>query len=242
VIRGETRSEQESQTYVQRTPCSINPPATKWENVPTSSLSTAEPSAGPLVSSGAVTDDIAVWERTMVARVAAGDSDALAAIYDQYAPLIHGIARRLVGDEGASDVCQEVFIALWRQPDRFDSQRGSLRTFLATIARRRSVDALRQNGRREAREVKAATMVPMVVPNCDEAALAEVAAGRIRRAMASLPDEQRKAIELAYMQGLTFRQVAEATGTPEGTAKSRLRLGLARLAAAMEPEMTVDWA
>jgi RNA polymerase sigma factor (sigma-70 family) len=195
-----------------------------------------------LVAFGAVTDDIAVWERTMVARVAAGDSDALAAIYDQYAPLIHGIARRLVGDEAAADVCQEVFIALWRQPDRFDSQRGSLRTFLATIARRRSVDALRQSGRREAREFKASKMVPMVVPNCDEAALAEVAAGRIRRAMASLPDEQRKAIELAYVQGLTFRQVAEATGTPEGTAKSRLRLGLARLAAAMEPEMTVEWA
>jgi RNA polymerase sigma-70 factor, ECF subfamily len=150
-----------------------------------------------------VTDDIAAWERTMVARVAAGDSDALAAIYDQYAPLIHGIARRLVGDEGASDVCQEVFIALWRQPDRFDSQRGSLRTFLATIARRRSVDALRQNGRREAREVKAATMVPMVAPNCDEAALAEVAAGRIRPSgrLPKQPTRRRERRSLDYDWG-----------------------------------------
>lgn len=209
--------------------------------MPATPLSIAEPLTRQ-VASAVVTDDVAVWERAMVARVAAGDSDALAAIYDQYAPLIHGIARRLVGDEGAADVCQEVFIALWRQPDRFDSQKGSLRTFLATIARRRSVDALRQSGRREAREVRASVLVPTVAPNCDEAALAEVTAGRIRRAMEMLPYEQRKAIELAYVQGLTFRQVAEATGTPEGTAKSRLRLGLARLAAAMEPEMTVEWA
>jgi RNA polymerase sigma factor (sigma-70 family) len=195
-----------------------------------------------LVTSTAVIEDVAAWERAMVARVAAGDSDALAAIYDQYSPLIHGIARRLVGDEAAADVCQEVFIALWRQPDRFDSQKGTLRTFLATIARRRSVDALRQSGRREAREVRASVLVPTVAPNCDEAALAEVTAGRLRQAMEKLPDEQKKVIELAYVQGLTFRQVAEATGTPEGTAKSRLRLGLARLAAAMEPEMMVDWA
>jgi RNA polymerase sigma factor (sigma-70 family) len=202
----------------------------------------AERAAEQLVTSTAVIEDVAAWERAMVARVAAGDSDALAAIYDQYSPLIHGIARRLVGDEGAADVCQEVFIALWRQPDRFDSQKGTLRTFLATIARRRSVDALRQSGRREAREVRASVLVPTVAPNCDEAALAEVTAGRVREAMETLPVEQRKAIELAYVQGLTFRQVAEATGTPEGTAKSRLRLGLARLAAAMEPEMMVDWA
>jgi RNA polymerase sigma factor (sigma-70 family) len=202
----------------------------------------AERAAQQLVASTAVIEDVAAWERAMVARVAAGDSDALAAIYDQYSPLIHGIARRLVGDEAAADVCQEVFIALWRQPDRFDSQKGTLRTFLATIARRRSVDALRQSGRRDAREVRASVLVPTVAPNCDEAALAEVTAGRLRQAMEKLPDEQKKVIELAYVQGLTFRQVAEATGTPEGTAKSRLRLGLARLAAAMEPEMMVDWA
>ena len=178
----------------------------------------------------------------MVARVAAGDSEALAAIYDQYAPLVHGIARRLAGDAAAPDICQEVFIAFWRQPDRFDATKGSLRTFLATIARRRSVDALRQAGRREAREERAATWQPKAAPNCDEAALADMNADRIRKALATLPVEQRTAVELAYVQGLTFRQVAEATGAPEGTAKSRLRLGLARLAAILEPEMSVEWA
>ena len=110
--------------------------------------------------------DVAAWERAMMLRVAAGDSEALAAIYDQYAALVHGIARRLVGEAGAPDVCQEVFIALWRQPDRFDSAKGSLRTFLATIARRRSVDALRQSGRREAREERAMTWQPQSTPLC----------------------------------------------------------------------------
>jgi RNA polymerase sigma factor (sigma-70 family) len=217
----------------------MDPPDRKLTLLPTRCGSAYEPTR--LTGVEALDDRrIADWERRMVARVAAGDGDALAAIYDQYAPLVHGIARRMVGDGSARDVCQEVFLALWRRPDRFDAQRGSLRTFLATIARRRSVDVLRQSGRREAREIKASALLPAVVPNCDETALAEVAAGRLRRALALLPDEQRRAIELAYVQGLTFREVAEATGTAEGTAKSRLRLGLARLAKAMEPEMTLD--
>lgn len=76
----------------------------------------------------------------MIRRIAVGDDSALAAVYDRYAPLVYGIARRLVGPTVAADVCQEVFAALWADPERFDADRGALSTFLATLAHRRSID------------------------------------------------------------------------------------------------------
>jgi RNA polymerase sigma-70 factor (ECF subfamily) len=177
----------------------------------------------------AVNQDPLGWERAMMARIRVGDDSALAAIYDQYAPLVHGIARQLVGPD-ADDVCQEVFVSLWQHPDGFDAERGSLRTYLAMSTRRRSVDLLRSTGRRRARERAVVERTPSTPPNVDEAAMALIAAERVRHALERLPSEQRRALELAYLDGLTFQRVAEAMGTPEGTAKSRLRLGLGRLA------------
>jgi len=181
------------------------------------------------------------WERQLVARIEAGDDAALATVYDQYGALVHGIALRLVGSDTAADICQEVFVALWNQPDRWDPQRGSLRTFLAMIARRRAIDHLRSSGRRTANEQRAHRAAPTVVPNVDEAALALVSGDGIRAALAALPDPQRRAIELAYFGGLTFRQVAEATGSTEGTAKSRIRLGLRRLGDQLSVTDRVAW-
>jgi RNA polymerase sigma-70 factor (ECF subfamily) len=169
----------------------------------------------------------------MVARMAAGDESALGHVYDQYGALVHGIARRLVGPDHAADICQEVFVTLWEHPERFDADRGSLRTFLATVARRRAIDQLRRSGRRAANEEQAVLGRPAAVPNLEEAALAMISAERVRAAVERLPQAQRRAIELAYFDGLTFRQVALATEASEGTAKSRLRLGLGRLAAAL---------
>ena len=178
----------------------------------------------------------------MVARIAAGDDSALATVYDQYGALVNGIARRLVGDDQAADVCQDVFVALWEHPERFDAGRGSLRTFLATIARRRAIDALRRSGRRVANEQQAVLGRPASVPDLEEAAMALIASERVQAAVQLLPPEQRRAIELAYFGGLTFRQVAVATSTSEGTAKSRLRLGLGRLAAALGASGEVELA
>jgi RNA polymerase sigma-70 factor (ECF subfamily) len=97
------------------------------------------------------------------------------------------------------------------------------------VARRRSIDQLRKSGRRTANEQRAHRSVPAVVPNVDEAALAMIAGDRVRRALDALPQPQRESIELAYFDGLTYRQVAAATGASEGTAKSRIRRGLLRL-------------
>ncbi len=170
------------------------------------------------------------WDRAIASRLLAGDDTALAAAYDQYGSLVHGIATHLIGPERANDVTQEVFISLWERPERFDPDRGALRTFLAVLARRRAIDELRSSSRREAREHRSRNQVPETVPNVEEAALAVIAAERIRVALERLPAEQRQAIELAYFEGLTFKEVARATGSPEGTTKSRLRLGLGRLA------------
>ena len=121
---------------------------------------------------------------------------------------------------------------MWSRPDRFDPDRGTLRTYLAVMARRRCTDALRRSGRRRAREEQvggdASTTNPP--PNIEEAATALLTAERVRRALDRLPPEQRTAVRLAYLDGLTCQAVAAAMGTPEGTAKSRLRLALTRLA------------
>jgi RNA polymerase sigma-70 factor (ECF subfamily) len=179
-----------------------------------------------------VSESTQTWERALAARLCAGDDSALAVAYDQYSPLVYGVAVHLVGSAGADDICQEVFSVLWAHPERFDATRGSLRTFLAVIARRRCTDVLRQEGRRRAREERIGTDGSSAVspPSVEEAAEAMLAAEHVRRALDRLPIEQRAAIKLAYLDGLTYQAVATRLGIPEGTAKSRLRLGLRRLA------------
>jgi RNA polymerase sigma-70 factor, ECF subfamily len=174
--------------------------------------------------SASVTTDSDRWEQLLVQRILAGDDSALAAVYDQYSPVVYGVAVNLVGSGHAGDISQEVFLSLWNHPERFDSSRGNLRSFLITIAR------LRAQGRREANEERAGRHEPVSVPHVDEAAMALMAGQKVREALTVLPDLQREAIELAYFRGLTFREVAVATNTSEGTAKSRIRLGLQRLA------------
>ena len=176
----------------------------------------------------------------MMARLSAGDDRALAAIYDQYSALVYGIAHRLLGASAAADITQQVFLRLWERPESFDAHRGTLRTFLAVMARRRAIDMLRGRVRGERRDELVARQAPASSPDVDEAAMAMIASERVRAAVATLPPEQRRAIELAYFEGLTFREVATATGVAEGTAKSRLRLALSRLAAHLHDDDTAD--
>jgi RNA polymerase sigma-70 factor (ECF subfamily) len=169
------------------------------------------------------------WEQDILDRITAGDDSALAATYDQYAPVVYGLAVRLAGVDVAADICQEVFVTLWDHPERVDLRRGSLRAFLVTVARRRCIDHLRRQGRRAANEERAYRAAPVRPPDVGESALAAIAGQRVHTALEALPVDQRVAIQLAYFEGMTFRQVAVATGASEGTAKSRIRLGLKRL-------------
>ena len=172
------------------------------------------------------------WERAVRERLVAADPAALADVYDQYASFVYGLARRVIGDaRAAEDVTQEVFVALWERPEAFDCDRGSLRTWLATLAHRRAVDYVRREEARRRRTQRDAARRATSVPDVEELASAILTAEQVRSAVEALPPEQREAIELAYFGGRTYREVAVELGIPEGTAKSRLRLGLRRVAA-----------
>jgi RNA polymerase sigma factor (sigma-70 family) len=176
------------------------------------------------------------WERTTRDRLIAGEEAALTEIYDQFASFVYGLALRVIGDaRAAEDVVQDVFVGVWERPDAFDPDRGSLRTWLGTLAHRRAVDHVRREEARRRRAIKEASRSD-TTPDVEEMAMALVTAERVRSALATLPDDQRRAIQLAYFGGKTYRQVAQVLGIPEGTAKSRLRLGLRRIADALEHE------
>lgn len=176
------------------------------------------------------------WERTTRDRLIAGEEGALNEIYDQFSSFVYGLALRVIGDaRAAEDVSQEVFVTVWERPAAFEPDRGSLRTWLGTLAHRRAVDHVRREEARRRRAIKDAAR-PVSTPDVEEMALALVTAERVRSALDTLPDEQRRAIQLAYFGGKTYRQVAEVLGIPEGTAKSRLRLGLRRIADVLETE------
>jgi len=168
----------------------------------------------------------------LLARIEAGDDRALAEVYDDHGGLVFGIARRVTRDvQLACDVSQEVFTCLWELPERVDLTKGSLRGFLAMLAHRRAVDEVRRSERR------ARAQASLILPEQSDGPERDVVesdatawrANRLREVIEALSQEQRAALRLAYFDGLTYRQVAEVLGIPEGTAKSRLRLGLSRL-------------
>jgi RNA polymerase sigma factor (sigma-70 family) len=186
-------------------------------------------------------------EALLVARVAAGDGDALHEVLDRHGPLVLGLATRVTANAGlAEDVLQEVFGELWRRPERFDPERGSLRAFLAVQAHRRSVDLVRSTTRRATRELRhhvedGAGQAPDLGASEPERAAERTAlATRVREAVNQLPREQRIVVELAYFGGRTLRELAAELGIPEGTAKSRMRLAHNRLRPLLEGEFEVS--
>jgi len=183
-------------------------------------------------------DDTAsgAWELAVRDRLVARDPSALSDLYDQFGSYVFGLAARVIGDRhAAEDVTQEVFLSMWERPEAFEPARGRLRTFLGTLAHRRAVDVVRREEARRRRAAReAATGTP--IPDVGELAMAIVSAEQVRAEVNRLPAEQRAAIELAYFGGRTYRQVAEELGIPEGTAKSRMRLGLGRIAQALEAQ------
>jgi RNA polymerase sigma-70 factor, ECF subfamily len=173
------------------------------------------------------------------ARLAAGDDRALAEAYDQLGPAVYGAALRVLGQwTAAQDVAQDVFVELWSHPDRYDPAAGSLRTYLTVLARRRAIDVVRSELRRIARQERNHRLTPHqgIASPSDEVEAAE-AAGVVRAAVRLLPGSQREVVELAYFGGLSYREVALAIGIPEGTAKSRLRLALAKLESVLDRQL-----
>ncbi|MEV3856541.1 sigma-70 family RNA polymerase sigma factor [Streptomyces sp. NPDC050095] len=167
-------------------------------------------------------------------RLVYGDESALAEAYDRYGGLVRSVAVRVTRQAGAADdVAQEVFAQLWARPYAFDARRGTLRTWLTMLAHRRAVDWVRS----EARHRKSVTAddealhaIPAPDPGPDERVVDRERALLLHSALAELPLPQRQVVHLAYFAGRTYRQAAAELGIPEGTAKTRLRTALHRLA------------
>jgi RNA polymerase sigma factor (sigma-70 family) len=184
-----------------------------------------------VAGSRASVQDVGGSDALLAARLAAGDDLALAEVFDRLASAVYGGAFRVLGDDAAAqDVVQDVFVELWRYPGRYDPAAGKLRTYLIVLARHRAVDLVRSELRRVARQERSYRLAPGQpgTSPCEEEVVASEAAAAVRAAIRLLPDSQRRIVELAYFGGLTCREAARAAGIPEGTAKSRLRLALAR--------------
>ena len=172
-------------------------------------------------------------DRALMARVVAGESVALEQLYDLYAPTCLGLASRILADFTlAQDVVQEVFVALWRDAARFDADKASFATYLLSLTHHKAVDAVRreENVRRRRAPADVLESMEADLRLVDDEVWSAVRRERVRAALAELPDVQREALALAYFGGYTQREIADLTGTPLGTVKTRMMAGMRKLA------------
>ncbi len=163
-------------------------------------------------------------------RIRQRDQQALSALYDRYSSPVYSLALRVLGDSRrAEEITQDVFLRVWSQPDKWDSSRGRLISWMLTITRYAAIDLLRAEQRQPAlSETPLEEDSPLADPDGWNAA--DWSRGQaLRQALAQLPPEQRHLIELAFYGGLTHRELAERLALPFGTVKTRLRLGLQKL-------------
>ncbi len=172
----------------------------------------------------------------LVQRLTQGDTTALEQLYDRYGRPAYSLARRILTDEGlAEDVVQEVFVILWRQPERFDVTRGAFSSWLLTMTHHKAVDAvrreeaLRRRRSRAADEDETLLATAAVGADVDDQVISSLRGDGVRRAMLDLPEVQREALTLAYFGGYTQREIAGLTATPLGTVKTRMLAGMRRM-------------
>lgn len=177
-------------------------------------------------------------ERALYDRLVGRDVSALADVYDQFASVVFGMAMRVTADRAAAeDVTQAVFLELWRRPERFNPERGSLRPWLAALAHHQGVDWVRREEASRRRDWREAQVHLDAGASIDETVEAILTAEHVRLALAALPEQQRTPIRMAYFGGRTYRQIAEELSVPEGTIKSRIQSGLRLMANAMHSEV-----
>jgi len=183
-------------------------------------------------------------DASLVVAIGRWREDALAEAYRRHAGAAFALGRRLLNDkEMAEEVLQEVFLRLWNHPDRFDPERGSLRSFLMAQIHGRAVDMIRSESSRRRREERDARQTAGNVVDIEREVAVHAVADQVKEVVAGLPVDERTAIELAYFGGHTYRQVAVMLDAPEGTIKSRIRSGLQRMKKTMEAAgMNATWA
>ena len=188
---------------------------------------------------GAVLQDMS--DGGLVVAIARYREDALAEAYRRHAGAVFALARRVLADlTAAEEVVQEVFLRLWTQPDKFDPDRGSLRSYLLAQTHGRAVDLLRADTSRRRREEREARQTAEGGYDLEHEVWDLAVADQVKKVVAVLPPAERRAIELAYFGGHTYREVATLLGEPEGTVKSRIRAGLKRMRAALKSSDLAD--
>jgi RNA polymerase sigma-70 factor (ECF subfamily) len=172
----------------------------------------------------------------LMARVAAGDRDAFARLFDRHSPIVLGLLVRILGRRSeAEEILQEVFLQVWRQADRYEPGRSTPRGWLLVLARSRALDHLRSREARQRREAELSAEsalraeVPVGTAGLEASERRELVGSALER----LPAEQRRCIELAFFEGLTQTQIASRLEAPLGTVKSRIHLGMSKLRQAL---------
>jgi RNA polymerase sigma-70 factor (ECF subfamily) len=169
-------------------------------------------------------------DAALVVAIGRWRQDALAEAYRRHAGSVFALSSRLLGDRTlAEEIVQEVFVRLWDSPDKFDPERGSLRSYLLAQCHGRSVDLVRSEQSRRQREERDHRRTAEAGYDVEHEVWDLAVAEHVQDALGTLPNDERRAIELAYFGGHTYREVATMLGQPEGTVKSRIRSGLKRM-------------
>lgn len=169
----------------------------------------------------------------LVGAVRNGELEALGEVFRRHAAAVAGTVRRTVGAYYVDDVVQEVFLSLWRSPERFRPERGSLAGYLVCLTHGRAIDALRSDTAWQRRNVDHGAP-PAQAADVEAEVLGRLSEAHMQKALRALPAAERVAIELAFFGGNSYREVAMRLGQPEGTVKSRIRSGLRRLESTLE--------
>ena len=194
----------------------------------------------PKTENPGVADASPPEDSDLVHRIAGRDEAALAELYDRYSGLLLALSRRILMDSSeAEEILQEVFLQVWNQAERYDRSRSSVSTWLVLITRSRSIDRLRS------RQVKDRTLQSLkqekpnqhTSPEGMGSVLLSQRRQRLRREMQELPAEQRQVLELAFFKGMTQSEIAQSTGIPLGTVKTRTLLAMKKLRRALQAEI-----
>jgi RNA polymerase sigma-70 factor, ECF subfamily len=171
-----------------------------------------------------------ISDAELLRRIADGEEEALASLYDRYKSILFSLILRILHSRPeAEDILQDVFIQVWNKAADFDEARGRPFTWLVTLARSRAIDRLRQLGSRERTAVEAGRDASDVLVDAEDDAIKSEQGAAVRKALAELPEEQRRTLLLAYFEGLTQTEIAAKLNTPLGTVKTRMRSGMMKL-------------
>ena len=192
----------------------------------------------PAVGSATTSSGNRVEDARLAERLVQQDPDALSDAYHRYGHRVYRVAYGLLRrEELAQDVTQEVFVRLWKRPERYDPTRGAMSSFLQLDAHGRSVDLIRSEEARSKREIANERLSSNHQDGPEEEAMKRVTSERVRDALNQLKETERDPIAMAFYLGYSYRKVADVLGVPEGTVKSRIRTGLARLRESLGTEL-----